>query len=122
MEETIKELFCKACNYKTDRNYDWLKHIKSQKHQRNGEKKSTKCDLCEFESTSHWNVKAHKLQIHATPEERSQQKYYCGLCDYVFFCKQYLDKHTAGKHHQTKLKIKQSLEEINEKNNTLNNK
>jgi hypothetical protein len=119
MSSNNNELYCECCNYKTNRNYDWLKHIKSQKHQRNGEKKITKCDLCEYTSISTWNIKIHKLQIHATSEERSKEKYYCGLCDYVFFCKQYLDKHTSGKHHQTKLKIQQSLQELNYKKNII---
>ena len=50
MSSNNNELYCECCNYKTNRNYDWLKHIKSQKHQRNGEKKITKCDLCEYTS------------------------------------------------------------------------
>jgi hypothetical protein len=119
MSSTIKELFCECCNYKTNRNYDWIKHINSDKHQRNGEKKIHNCDQCEYTSSSTWNIKIHKLQIHATSEERSKQKYYCNLCDYVFFCKKYLDKHNIGKHHQTKLKIKLSLEELATKNNNI---
>ena len=92
MTEDIKDIYCKLCNYKTTRTNDWMKHINSQKHIRNGEKKTTKCDLCNYESNTHWNIKAHKLKIHATSEERSKHKYYCKLCDIIFFCKAYQDK------------------------------
>jgi len=120
MTDTKNLIHCELCNYKTERNYDWLKHLQSQKHQRNGQKKINKCEHCDYEST-HWNVKIHKLQKHATQEERSQQKYYCVLCDSVFFCKQYLDKHNAGRNHQVKLKVQQSLDEIKVKINFNNN-
>ena len=43
MEEKSKELLCKSCNYKTTKNSCWLKHIETDKHKRNGEKKITKC-------------------------------------------------------------------------------
>lgn len=115
MTEETKEIYCKLCNYKTIRTNDWMKHINSQKHNRNGEKKTTKCDLCNYESNTHWNIKAHKLKIHATTEERSKHKYYCKLCDIIFFCKAYQDKHNAGKVHQNKIKIEESLKEINNK-------
>ena len=115
MTEDIKNIYCKLCNYKTTRTNDWMKHINSQKHIRNGEKKTTKCDLCNYESNTHWNIKAHKLKIHATSEERSKHKYYCKLCDIIFFCKAYQDKHNAGKVHQNKIKIEESLKEIDNK-------
>jgi hypothetical protein len=108
-----EEIFCKLCNYKTTKTSDWMKHIQSQKHQRNGEKKTTKCDLCDYESNTHWNIKAHKLKIHATPEDRSKQKYYCPICDVVFFCKTYQDKHNSGKIHQNKIKVLETLNNIN---------
>jgi ABC-type cobalamin/Fe3+-siderophores transport system ATPase subunit len=47
-----------------------------------------------------------------TPEERAKQKYYCSLCDVVFFCKAYQDKHLNGKVHMNKIKIQESLEFI----------
>jgi hypothetical protein len=112
MTDKKEEIYCKLCNYKTIKTSDWLKHLNSQKHLRNGEKKTTKCDCCEYESTTHWNIKAHKLKIHSTKEIRSQQKYYCDLCDIVFFCKTYMDKHNAGKVHQNKIKIQETLKEI----------
>ena len=102
MEKTNKEYFCYLCNYKTIRCSDWCKHINSQKHKRGGEKKTTKCDLCDYESSSHWNINNHKLSCHSTLEERKLQKYYCDICDVVFFCNAYMKKHFEGKYHKNK--------------------
>jgi len=117
-----KDIYCKLCNYTTTKTSDWLKHINSQKHQRNGEKKTTKCDQCDYKSITHWNIKIHKLKIHSTTEERAKEKYYCNVCDYVFFCKTYMDKHLSGKVHQNKVKIQESLKDIDIKyENKINN-
>ncbi len=71
---------CDTCNYKTNIKTSWNTHIMSDKHNRNGQKKSTKCDLCTYESTSHWNIKIHKKLMHLTKEEKEKQKYYCKTC------------------------------------------
>ena len=42
----------------------------------------------------------HNLSAHSTKEERSKQKYYCDICDNVFFCSAYYNKHIAGKRHK----------------------
>jgi hypothetical protein len=112
MEENTKELFCKLCNYKTTKNNQWLKHLETDKHKRNGQTKITKCDICDYESNTHWNIKAHKILVHATIEERAKQKYYCNLCDVVFFCKAYQDKHNAGRNHNVKVKVQESLKKL----------
>ena len=59
----------------------------------------------------------HIMSVHSTKESREKCKFYCKDCDQIFFCKLYLDKHMSGKHHQTKLKIQQSLQELNNKKN-----
>jgi len=59
-----------------------------------------KCAKCEYASKNHWNVKMHNLSAHSTKEERSKQKYYCDICDNVFFCSAYYNKHIAGKRHK----------------------
>ena len=104
---------CNNCNYNTNYPSEWLKHLETQKHQRNGEKKSTKCDLCDYESTSHWNIKIHKLSQHATIEEKKEHKYYCIECDQIFFCKNFHDKHILSTKHLNIVKIK----EIENRNN-----
>lgn len=108
----MSELYCELCKYKTTVNADWLKHINTAKHKRNGEKKTTKCDLCDYESVSHWNIKIHKIQIHATTDEKSKCKYYCKDCNVVLMCNAYMDRHNNGIHHKNQVLVNKSLENI----------
>ena len=79
MNNTEKKLYCECCDYQANFLCEYNKHLNTQKHLRNGEKKPTKCDLCNYETSSHWNIKLHKLSQHATVIERQQHKYYCNL-------------------------------------------
>ena len=56
----------------------------------------------------------HVLKIHASKEERSKCKYYCDICDLIFFLKLYLDKHNNGKIHKN---LTKALNSIQNKNN-----
>jgi hypothetical protein len=47
----------------------------------------------------------HNLSSHTTKEERSKQKYYCNICDNVFFCSAYYNKHINGKRHKNMLEF-----------------
>lgn len=105
MSEVKKEYNCITCNYGTDKHSDWIKHNNTMKHLRNGTKKITKCNSCDYTSHSHWNVKLHMISQHSTLEERKANKYYCHVCDYVFFCPSYYNKHINGKHHLNKINI-----------------
>ena len=58
------------------------------------------CKNCEYIANNHWNLKMHNLSSHTTKEERSKQKYYCDICDNVFFCSAYYNKHINGKRHK----------------------
>ena len=107
MENNFKYT-CQCCNYNTNIRTSWHLHIMSDKHNRNGEKKSTKCELCDYESVSHWNVKLHILSKHSTKEERSKHKYYCDTCDTAFFCSLYMERHNNGKKHN-KLLLEKKL-------------
>ncbi len=108
----MTELYCETCNYKTLKPSDWLKHINSQKHQRKGEKKPTNCDKCDYVSTTHWNVKIHKLQNHSSAEEKSKHKFYCADCDTICLCSAYFKKHMEGKKHANRILINQSLKDM----------
>ncbi len=113
-KELTKKLCCKLCNYQTDITGNWVKHLATEKHMRNGNKKSTKCDLCDYESISHWNIKIHKKTAHMSQEDREKSKYYCKICDVVSLCPAYYNKHINGKHHKNKIFINDTLKEIDE--------
>ena len=99
--EDKKNFTCELCQFNTYKPSDWIKHIDTAKHKRNGAKKPRKCDICNMEFFSHWNLKYHNLTSHSTIEERQQQKYYCKDCDQVFFCSLYMDTHMNGRKHKT---------------------
>ena len=48
MENNNAKLIYKLCNYKTNHNQNKFVHIRSGKHLKNCNKKSTKCDLCNY--------------------------------------------------------------------------
>jgi len=53
-------------------------HIKT--HERN-DKTEYKCDVCDYRSYNHANVKRHTLTRHKNPHEL--KTYTCNSCDYV---------------------------------------
>lgn len=102
-----KKYHCEYCNYYSNFNSEWLKHLQSQKHQRYGEKKSKKCNICDYEATSHWNIKIHVLSQHSTIDEKKQHKYYCEICEQIFFSSKHFNAHVSGKKHENVMKIKE---------------
>ena len=118
--EINNKLYCECCDFTANANAFWLKHIETQKHKRNGTKKPTTCDLCNYKSVSHWNVKMHKIQKHSTKEERSKQKLYCSECDIACMCQIYFDKHMASTRHKNQVLVNKSLEEIKKNKINLN--
>lgn len=115
MEEHTEGYYCYLCEYRTTKNSDWIKHQSTRKHLRNGKPKTTKCDKCDFTTSTHWNLKLHILSHHSTKEERQQHKYYCDTCDLIFFCSTYKNKHTNGKIHKNKILCIQIQKELNDK-------
>ena len=108
-----KKFYCQSCDYGCDNNSTYNKHLKSQVHARGGQKKIYKCEYCDYSTKiSVWNCKMHTLAKHASKEVKAQQKYYCVLCDVVFFCKAYQDKHNAGRNHNVKVKVQESLKNL----------
>ena len=95
-----KHMKCESCNFETIVNGQWVKHLKSKKHIRDGKPKETKCNFCEYEAAEHWILKRHYLTQHATTEERAKCKLYCGNCDQVFFTKYFYDLHMESKVHK----------------------
>jgi hypothetical protein len=104
---------CESCDFTANRALEWLKHIESEKHLRNGERKESKCDKCNKLFSSKWALNQHHLIHHATKEEKLKHKYYCNICDVVFFMEKNFVKHNNGKIHNNLVKIY----EYNTKNN-----
>ena len=68
---------CESCNFIATRPSEWLMHIESDKHKRNGMLKTKVCEICNTEFKTHWIQKMHKLKMHASIDERQKMKYYC---------------------------------------------
>ena len=109
------DVYCKLCDYTPKSIAEWYKHLSTKKHKRDGKKTSTTCTICEITFSNHWLVKKHYLNNHATKEERAEQKYYCDFCDVVFFAKLYHDNHFKGKKHNNRIKLKDSINEVNKR-------
>lgn len=116
-EEKKYEFNCYLCKYGTSKCTDWIKHQKTKKHLRNGLPKTSTCNICEFSTSTHWNLKLHILAHHSTKEERQKYKHYCEICDLVFFCSTYKNKHIAGKIHKNRELCFKFQKELDEQHN-----
>lgn len=66
-----------------------------------------KCNICDYEASSHWNIKIHVLSQHSTIDEKKQHKYYCDICDQIFFSGKHYNAHLSGKKHENVMRIKE---------------
>ena len=104
-------LYCEICQFQAIRPAEFIRHVNSNKHKRNGIKiKDTiyKCEKCDKILANHFSYKIHLIQMHGTFEEKLKQRYYCEICDKVFISKLYMDKHIQGKFHNSKVKALES--------------
>jgi hypothetical protein len=69
---TEDPLYCKCCNYKAKFQSEYNKHVKSQKHLRQGKMKDYKCESCDYTATTHWNLKMHMVLKHYTNEQKKE--------------------------------------------------
>jgi hypothetical protein len=114
MDIDNKKYYCKFCNYGTNYSSDWIKHSETAKHLRLGKKINHKCNQCEYESHSHWNLKLHNLSKHSEQKDREKSKYYCKTCDQVFFSELFYNKHIFGKKHLNVVRAIKIQEDLNE--------
>ena len=113
MDINNKKYYCKFCNYETNYSSDWIKHSETAKHLRFGQTINHKCKDCDYNTNSHWNLKLHNLTKHSSQEEREKMKYYCKICDQVFFSVLFYNKHNSGIKHLNVIKAKEIQDEIN---------
>ena len=112
-----KKFYCQSCDYGCDNKSTYDKHTNSQVHARGGQKKIYKCNACTYQTEiSQWNCKMHYLANHATKEMRAQQKYYCSVCDQVFFSPLYFNNHNKNITHLTNIAKQKILEPSNSEN------
>jgi len=108
-------LFCEICKFQAVRPAEFIRHVESNKHKRNGVKiKDTiyKCVKCDKILANHFSYKIHQIQMHASLEEKQKQRYYCEICYVVYISKLYMDNHLIGIRHNNMLKSIKYLEDI----------
>ena len=112
IEKPKQEFYCECCNITFYHIYNWNVHLNSEKHKRQGKPKTIECADCARKFLNYITHRHHILTVHSTKEERAKEKYYCGICDYVFISKLYMDKHIQGKFHISKVKAFESFEQM----------
>ena len=102
---------CDCCNFSALSKKHWLVHINTQKHNRNGKKRSelNVCDKCGYWCMYHYNMNIHKIVKHGTTEQKKTAPKYCECCNMAFFSDLFHKKHIISKKH----KIKQLMYEPN---------
>ncbi len=105
INENLHKLYCDKCKFQPKGPAQWLKHIESGKHKRDGQKKPKTCNICNKTYSNHFTYKIHELSTHATKEERSRHTYYCNICDYVFISELFYLQHCKGIIHKNKIKV-----------------
>lgn len=121
-------LYCECCKFQATRPSEWLIHIESNKHKRDGKPKTKICNICNKEFANHFIMKIHMLSTHASREEKLKHKYYCKVCDIIFLSELYYIQHNKGKKHNNMVKILNMLNKnidinsfIKETNEFINN-
>lgn len=115
-------LFCDICNFQADRPSEFIRHIETNRHKRNGIKlkeKIFRCDKCDKVLANNFTYKIHMIQIHGSLEDKLKQRYYCKVCDTVFISKLYMDKHNNGKKHNNTVKSIEVLKQIKQQKENL---
>jgi hypothetical protein len=109
-------LYCQKCDFQAIRPAEFLRHVNSMKHKRDGLKKESFCKICNKLIGNHFMYKIHMLSQHASIEEKMAHKYYCDICDSIFISELCMNKHNSGRNHLNMLKAIEELDKINIKN------
>lgn len=98
-----KVLFkCDTCDYSCKYEYEYNKHLKSNKHIRNGKPIEYNCTSCEYKGLNKWNLTMHQATKHYTKEQKKAMKYYCEMCNTICFSKLYYNNHVSSVSHKSK--------------------
>ncbi len=113
------DLYCAKCDFRAPRVCEFIRHCKSSKHQRNGEKKPIICNICNKQVSSHFILKSHILINHSSIDDKKKHKYYCETCDTIVTTQHKLDIHNETKVHKNKILAIELLKDCNIPNNCI---
>jgi len=72
-----------------------------EKEKKDNYKQPIKCENCDYETKNKITMLKHKLNEHATKEEREKEfKYYCFNCDFGTCTKDTMDVHNNTETHK----------------------
>ena len=108
---------CEHCNFNAISKNKWEIHLRSNKHQRNGKRKSdfNFCDICGHWCLYEYHLKIHKIISHGTIEQKKQAPFYCEHCNVAMFSNLFYDKHVSTNKHKLMVKRFEMI-----KNNSFN--
>ncbi len=109
MEEKKYIYKCEKCNFETNYNSSYIKHLESTLHQTGkkkirSDKKENNCKLCDVKLSTQQSLKQHMLNCH-TEIKKEELKYYCKYCDIGSNQETNYKKHLSSKKHQHILKL-----------------
>lgn len=103
----INKYECEKCNFKTNIKSRWESHIRTELHitgtrkKRSDCKEPLQCDRCEYKTKNKTLLIQHKLNEHASIEERKKEfRYYCENCDYGTFSIDLYNRHIQTDKHK----------------------
>lgn len=98
---------CLACDFHTNYNSLWERHIATQLHQtgkrktRVDKKRLDKCPYCDYTSKINTILKQHILIKHSTKKQKQKEfPYYCKKCNYGSFAKPSYERHLLTNKHK----------------------
>lgn len=104
---------CDLCDFKTLSTSAIIKHYETNKHKNKLNPISTKCTKCNYEASNKWNLNLHMSSQHLELDDKKKSKFYCDICDTIFFSDKYLIKHNEGKKHKNQLKYNEIINNDN---------
>lgn len=109
-DEKEYKYICDQCDFKCNAPSVWAIHIETIKHKTGKKKRRSdymepyKCGKCEYKTKNKINFTQHTLNSHATKEEREKGfKFYCKICDFGTFSKDFFDNHCNNIKHKKRI-------------------
>jgi hypothetical protein len=106
---TDYKFHCEKCNFFTNYPQNYKRHLDTGNHN-NGKRKDYggpyKCPDCYYETSKSSNYQKHRLNHHATEEEKKEQfKFYCEYCRIGADTQSIFDKHNESNKHKKYINI-----------------